>query len=73
MGQPRCLKRRPITSMAGWSQDELAKNAGVSRTTIANFGGNTRIEPATKNLLAMIASLEQARRWFCEKHKRYAR
>jgi len=46
--------------MVGWSQDDLAKNAQVSRTTVANFEGNTRIEPARKNLLAIIASLEQA-------------
>jgi DNA-binding XRE family transcriptional regulator len=47
-------------AMVGWSQDDLAKNAQVSRTTVANFEGSTRIEPARKNLLAIIASLEQA-------------
>jgi DNA-binding XRE family transcriptional regulator len=61
----------PVTSISGkqcaaaralvaWSQDELAKSAQVSRTTIANFEGNTRIEPAHKNVLAIIAALEQA-------------
>ena len=45
-------------ALVGWSQDDLARNAQVSRTTIANFEGNTRIEPANKNLLAVIASLE---------------
>ncbi len=47
-------------ALVGWSQDQLAKNAQVSRTTVANFEGNTRIEPARENLLAIIASLEQA-------------
>jgi DNA-binding XRE family transcriptional regulator len=47
-------------ALVGWSQDELARNAGVARATIASFEGNTRIEPATANLRAIIASLEQA-------------
>jgi len=53
----QCSAARAIV---GWSQDELAKNAQVSRATVANFEGNTRIEPARKSLLAIIASLEQA-------------
>jgi|SRR5579883_601883 len=46
-------------ALVGWSQEELATAAQVSRATIANFEGNTRIEPSRKNLLAIIASLEQ--------------
>jgi DNA-binding XRE family transcriptional regulator len=53
----QCAAGRAIV---GWSQDELAKNAGVARATIAGFEGNTRIEPASANLRAIIASLEQA-------------
>jgi DNA-binding XRE family transcriptional regulator len=47
-------------ALAGWSQDQLATNAQVARATIASFEGNARIEPSRKNLLAIIASLEQA-------------
>jgi DNA-binding XRE family transcriptional regulator len=47
-------------TLVGWSQDDLAQNAGVARATIASFESNTRIEPARSNLLAIIASLEQA-------------
>ena len=47
-------------AMVGWSQDQLATNAQVARATIASFEGNARIEPSRKNLLAIIASLEQA-------------
>lgn len=47
-------------ALVGWSQDDLAKNAGVARATIASFESNARIEPARKNMLAIIASLEQA-------------
>jgi DNA-binding XRE family transcriptional regulator len=61
----------PVTTISGkqcaaaralvdWSQDDLAKNAGVTRATIASFEGNARIEPAAANLRAIIASLEQA-------------
>jgi len=46
-------------ALVGWSQDDLAMAAQVSRATIANFEGNTRIEPARKNLFSIIASLEQ--------------
>lgn len=46
--------------LVDWSQDQLAKNAGVARATIAGFEGNTRIEPSRANLAAIIASLEQA-------------
>lgn len=45
--------------LVDWSQDHLAKSAGVARATITSFEGNTRIEPSRKNLLAIIASLEQ--------------
>jgi len=47
-------------ALVGWSQDQLATNAQVARATIASFEGNARIEPSRKNLLAIIASLEQA-------------
>lgn len=47
-------------ALVGWSQDELAKNAQVARATITSFEGNARIEPARKNLLAIIAAMEQA-------------
>jgi DNA-binding XRE family transcriptional regulator len=53
----QCVAAR---ALVGWSQDELAKNAQVSRTTVANFEDSTRIEPGRKSLLAIIASLEQA-------------
>jgi len=47
-------------ALVGWSQDKLAEAAQVARATIANFEGNTRIEPSTKNLLTIIACLQQA-------------
>jgi len=47
-------------ALIGWSQDQLATNAQVARATVASFEGNARIEPSRKNLLAIIASLEQA-------------
>ncbi|MFQ3453892.1 helix-turn-helix transcriptional regulator [Bradyrhizobium sp. UFLA01-814] len=46
-------------ALVGWSQDELALAAQVSRATIANFESNTRIEPSQRNLLSIVASLEQ--------------
>ncbi len=47
-------------ALVGWSQDKLAEAAQVTRTTIANFENHGRIEPSRKNLISIIASLEQA-------------
>jgi DNA-binding XRE family transcriptional regulator len=47
-------------ALVGWSQDKLAEAAQVARATIANFENHSRIEPSQRNLISIIASLEQA-------------
>lgn len=47
-------------ALIDWSQDKLAEAAQVTRATIANFENNTRIEPSQRNLISIIASLQQA-------------
>jgi DNA-binding XRE family transcriptional regulator len=53
----QCMAARGLLD---WTQDDLAQNAQVARATIASFEGKTRIEPARKNLLAIIAAFEAA-------------
>ncbi|MGR3723874.1 helix-turn-helix domain-containing protein [Abyssibius alkaniclasticus] len=43
-------------SLLGWSQDELAKNAIVSRATIADFESNAR-QPTKNNLRSIADSM----------------
>lgn len=47
-------------ALIGWSQDKLAEAARVTRATIADFENHARIQPSQKNLIGIIASLEQA-------------
>lgn len=50
---------RGARGMLGWSQDQLADAAGLSRATIADFerGGRT---PTAGNILAIRAAFETA-------------
>jgi transcriptional regulator with XRE-family HTH domain len=50
---------RGARAMLGWSQDELARAANVSRQTIADFERGARI-PISNNLASMAAALEHA-------------
>ena len=53
----QCAAARALLS---WSQDELANAAQVTRATIANFENHDRIQPSQRNLIGIIASLQQA-------------
>jgi len=48
---------RGARAMLGWSQDELAQQAVVSRQTIADFERGARI-PVRNNLIAIRRALE---------------
>lgn len=50
---------RGARAMLGWSQDELARAANVSRQTIADFERGARI-PIANNLASMATALEDA-------------
>ena len=45
--------------MLGWSQEQLARNAGVSRQTIVDFERSLRV-PIANNLAAIGTALEAA-------------
>lgn len=45
--------------MLGWSQEQLAQNAAVSRQTIVDFERGLRL-PLTNNLAAIVAAFEKA-------------
>ena len=45
--------------MLGWSQELLARNAGVSRQTIVDFERSLRV-PIANNLAAIVTALEGA-------------
>jgi DNA-binding XRE family transcriptional regulator len=53
----QCAAARALVE---WSQDKLAEAAQVTRATIAGFENHSRIEPSQRNLISIIASLEQA-------------
>lgn len=48
---------RGARAMLGWSQDELAKAAKVSRATVVDFERGARV-PHPNNLAALLAALE---------------
>ena len=50
---------RGARAMLGWSQDELARAANVSRQTVADFERGART-PIANNLASMAAALEGA-------------
>ncbi|WP_284315898.1 helix-turn-helix transcriptional regulator [Labrys miyagiensis] len=45
--------------MLGWSQEQLAQNAAISRQTIVDFERGLRL-PITNNLVAIVAAFERA-------------
>jgi predicted transcriptional regulator len=50
---------RAARAWLGWSQERLAKEAGVSLSTVHDFEGGRRI-PIANNLRAIRAALERA-------------
>ena len=46
-------------ALLGWSQQDLARVAGVATSTVADFERGRRV-PVTQNALAMRTALEQA-------------
>ncbi len=50
---------RAARALLDWSQDQLAKNAHVSRATVADFERNNRM-PMRNNLISITAALEAA-------------
>jgi|HubBroStandDraft_6_1064221.scaffolds.fasta_scaffold1833582_1 DNA-binding XRE family transcriptional regulator len=45
--------------MLGWSQEQLAQTAAISRQTIVDFERGVRL-PITNNLAAIVAAFEKA-------------
>jgi transcriptional regulator with XRE-family HTH domain len=50
---------RAARGLIAWSQTDLAKAAGVGKSTVADFERGVR-EPIKNNLLAMERALEEA-------------
>ena len=50
---------RGARAMVGWTQAELAKEANVSRQTIADFERGAHL-PITNNLRSIIAAFQKA-------------
>lgn len=58
---------RGARGMLGWTQEDLARAAGVSRPTVKDFERGVRT-PHTNNLLAIRAALETAGVEFIEEN-----
>jgi transcriptional regulator with XRE-family HTH domain len=53
--------------MLGWSQEQLADAANLTRQTIANFEGEART-PGPNNMAAIRSALEEAGILFIERN-----